>query len=78
MNDYEYALHYVLWGKWEDLFNLMLRSQDDLLRKKIERFLHAYYYALDQREIVQKHDRLISYLDHACGETTVYTFDILT
>lgn len=78
MKDYEQALYYVLWGKWEELFILMLQTKDDLLRLKIEHFLHAYYYASDQQEIVAKHDRLIAYLDFACGEKTIYTFDILT
>ncbi|HLS24023.1 MAG TPA: YhdB family protein [Pseudogracilibacillus sp.] len=76
MTDYERALYYVLWGKWDDLFTLMLRSEDDLLKKKIERFLNAYYYALSQEEVVRKHDQLIAYLDFATGEQTIYTFTI--
>lgn len=75
-NDYEHALHYVLWGKWDDLFTLMLRSHDDVLRKRIEHFLHAYYYALTHQEVVEKHDRLIAYLDYASGELPIYPFDI--
>lgn len=65
MNHYEHALHSVLWGKWDDLFTIMLRAQDDLLRKRIEQFLHAYYYAINQQEIIEKHDDLIDYLDYA-------------
>lgn len=76
MNDYEHALHYVLWGKWDELFTLMLRSHDDVLRKRIEHFLHAYYYALSHQEVVEKHDRLIAYLDYASGEQPIYPFDI--
>jgi len=76
MTDYERALYYVLWGKWDDLFTLMLRSEDDLLKKKIEQFLNAYYYALSQEEVVRKHDQLIAYLDFATGEQTIYTFTI--
>lgn len=76
MNDYEQALHYVLWGKWDELFTLMLRSHDDLLSKRIEHFLHAYYYALNQTEIVEKHDQLIAYLDFACHGVTLYSFQL--
>lgn len=65
MDHYEHALHSVLWGKWDDLFTFMLRCQDDLLRKRIEQFLHAYYYSLNQQEIMTKHDDLIEYLDYA-------------
>lgn len=76
MTDYEQALYFVLWGKWEELFSLMLRSKDDFLKKKIERFLHAYYYGGSQEEIVRNHDRLIAYLDFVTGEDTVYTFTL--
>lgn len=65
MLDYEYALNYVLWGRWDDLFTLMLRTKDDLLCKKIQLFLHAYYYSHKQSEIIQTHDNLLFYIDHA-------------
>ncbi len=65
MNHYEHALHFVLWGKWDDLFTLMLRSNDDILRKRIEQFLHAYYYSINHHEIIERHDQLIEYIDHA-------------
>lgn len=78
MNDYEHALYYVLWGKWDDLFTLMLRSEDDLLRKRIEHFLYAYHYALNQDEIITKHDELIAYIDYANGEEAVFSFTIMT
>lgn len=63
-HDYEYALHFVLWGKWDDLFTLMLRTHDDLLRKKIQNFLYAYYYSTKQSEMLQTHDKLLHYLDY--------------
>lgn len=65
MDHYEHALHFVLWGKWDDLFTLMLRARDDMLRKKIEQFLNAYYYSINHNEIIEKHDELIDYIDHA-------------
>lgn len=64
-HDYEYALHYILWGKWDDLFTLMLRTNDDLLSKRIQLFLHAYFYASKQSEIIHTHDDLLFYIDHA-------------
>lgn len=63
--DYELALQYILYGKWDALFTLMLRTKDDLLEKKIHLFLHAYYYASADREILEKHDELLWYIDHA-------------
>jgi hypothetical protein len=63
--DYELALNYVLWGRWDDLFTLMLRTKDDLLEKKIHQFLHAYYYASANKEIIDTHDNLLFYIDHA-------------
>lgn len=63
--DYEYALNYVLWGRWDDLFTLMLRTKDDMLGKRIQMFLHAYYYSSKQKEIIERHDALLMYIDHA-------------
>lgn len=65
MGDYELALNYVLWGRWDDLFTLMLRTRDDLLGKKIQVFLHAYYYSSKNKEIINSHDQLLFYIDHA-------------
>lgn len=65
MLEYEYALNYVLWGRWDDLFTIMLRTKDNLLEKKIEQFLHAYYYPSQQINVEQSHDELLHYLEHA-------------
>lgn len=70
MLEYEYALNYVLWGRWDDLFTIMLRTHDDMLKKKIHQFLHAYYYSPEQQIIVETHDELLGYLEHA--KTTSY------
>lgn len=71
MDHYEHALHFVLWGKWDDLFTLMLRANDDILRKKIEQFLNAYYYSINHNEIVEKHDELIEYIDYALRKSDI-------
>lgn len=65
MLEYEYALNYVLWGRWDDLFTIMLRTKDNLLEKKIHQFLHAYYYPHHQQEMVETHNELLHYLEHA-------------
>ncbi|HLR68606.1 YhdB family protein [Virgibacillus alimentarius] len=63
--DYDKALYYTLWGQWDDLLVLMVRTKDDMLSKKIELFLHAYHYAPDQKSILESHDDLLYYLEHA-------------
>jgi hypothetical protein len=70
--DYELALNYVLWGHWDDLFTLMLRTKDDLLEKKIHQFLHAYYYSSANKEIIATHDNLLFYIDHAMENMLVH------
>jgi hypothetical protein len=63
--DYDKALYYTLWGQWDDLLVLMVRTQDDMLSKKIQLFLNAYNYAPDQQTVLNSHDNLMYYLDHA-------------
>ncbi|MEI3607121.1 YhdB family protein [Pseudogracilibacillus sp. SE30717A] len=71
--DYEYALNYVLWGRWDDLFTLMIRTNDDMLGKKIQLFLNAYYYSSKQKEIIDTHDELLFYIDHAIVSSTIHS-----
>ncbi|AVQ98548.1 YhdB [Oceanobacillus picturae] len=63
--DYDKALYFTLWGQWDDLLVLMVRTKDDMLSKKIQLFLHAYHYSLDQSKIMSSHDNLLYYVDHA-------------
>ncbi|MGY0693835.1 YhdB family protein [Virgibacillus sp. FSP13] len=63
--DYDKALFYSLWGQWDDLLVLMVRTNDDMLSKKIQNFLYAYHYSLDQTKILSLHDELLYYIDHA-------------
>jgi len=69
--DYDKALYYTLWGQWDDLLVLMVRTNDDLLSKKIQYFLNAYHYSLDQSKIIDSHDNLLFYLDHAMKQDSV-------
>ncbi|GAA0595822.1 YhdB family protein [Virgibacillus siamensis] len=63
--DYDKALFYTLWGQWDDLLVLMVRTEDDMLSKKIQHFLHAFHYSPDQAKIMESHDSLLYYIDHA-------------
>ncbi|MBY7143006.1 hypothetical protein KFZ56_08040 [Virgibacillus sp. NKC19-3] len=63
--DYDKALYYTLWGQWDDLLVVMVRTDDDMLSKKIQLFLNAYHYSLDQEKIMNSHDNLLYYIDHA-------------
>lgn len=63
--DYDKALYYTLWGHWDDLLVLMVRTKDNLLAKKIEHFLHAYHYPVSEQWLNQKHNALLQYIDHA-------------
>lgn len=70
--DYDKALYFTLWGQWDDLLILMVRTKDDLLSKKIEAFLHAFHYSGNEQEIMTNHDSLLHYIDHAMGHTPIH------
>lgn len=63
--DYDKALYNTLWGQWDELLILMVRTEDDLLSKRIEHFLHAFHYATDENAVITSHDNLLYYIDHA-------------
>lgn len=63
--DYDKALYYTLWGQWDELLVLMVRTDDDMLSKKIQLFLNAYHYSTNQTRIMESHDNLLYYVDHA-------------
>ncbi|MCT2535775.1 YhdB family protein [Aquibacillus koreensis] len=67
--DYDKALYYTLWGQWDDLLVLMVRTNDDLLSKRIEVFLHAFHYHAKEQEVMNSHEELLRYIDHAMGQT---------
>lgn len=74
--DYDKALHFMIWGQWDDLLVLMVRTRDHFLSKKIESFLHACYYPGHESEMLKSHESLLSYIDHAQAttETPVYIY----
>ncbi|MBM7540063.1 YhdB family protein [Amphibacillus cookii] len=63
--DYDKALYYTMWQQWDDLLVIMVRTKDDLLSKKIEAFLHAFRFEKNTKTIIQLHENLLHYLDHA-------------
>ncbi|GGD02629.1 hypothetical protein GCM10007216_36730 [Thalassobacillus devorans] len=68
-SDYDKALYYTLWGQWDDLLILMVRTEDQFLSKKIEVFLHAFHYHSTEKEVLESHENLLSYIDHAMVST---------
>ncbi|WP_078060083.1 MULTISPECIES: YhdB family protein [Gracilibacillus] len=66
--DYDKALYYTLWGEWDNLLVLMVRTKDDLLSKKIEHFLHAYHYPVSDMYLTDMYNQLILYIDYALIE----------
>jgi len=63
--DYDKALYYTLWGQWDELLLLMVRTEDDLLSKKIHHFLNDYHYSRDTEKVSESHDNLLYYIEHA-------------
>lgn len=76
IHDYDKALYYTLWGQWDELLILMVRTKDDFLSKKIEKFLNAYHYSLDEERIMRTHDQLLYYLDHAMQQDSSVTLEM--
>lgn len=70
--DYDKALYYTLWGQWDELLVLMIRTDDDFLSKRIENFLNTYHYSLDEDKIMNTHDQLLHYLDHAMQQEEIF------
>lgn len=74
--DYDKALFYTLWGQWDDLLVLMVRTEDDMLSKKIQHFLNAFHYSPDQSKIIESHDSLLYYIDHAMKYTPAAVMEV--
>lgn len=74
--DYDKALYYTLWGQWDDLLVLMVRTSDDVLCKKIEHFLHAYHYNDNEHEVLGFHTNLLHYVEHAMKQLNTETIQM--
>ncbi|MFC0523378.1 YhdB family protein [Pontibacillus salicampi] len=73
--DYDKALYFTLWGQWDDLLVLMVRTKDDILSKRIESFLHAYHYSPQDEDVLTSHQNLLQYIDHAM--VTIPPFSVM-
>lgn len=69
MIDYDKALYYTHRSEWDNLIILMVRTKDDMLSKRIERFLHAYYFSKDYTLIERQLFSLLRFLEHAAEVT---------
>lgn len=74
--DYDKALYYTLWGQWDELLLLMVRTEDDLLSKKIHHFLNDYHYSTNKEKIIESHDNLLYYVDHAMNTAPTLMMEI--
>ncbi|WAA12969.1 YhdB family protein [Fervidibacillus halotolerans] len=63
--DYDRALYYTFHSQWDNLLVLMVRTRDDLLSKKIEQFLHAYYFQQDDKIVKSRLMSMLDYVEHA-------------
>lgn len=77
--DYDKALYYTHRSQWDNLLILMVRTQDDLLSKRIEHFLHAYQFNRNDADVEKCLYGLLQYIDHASGAAAeVYSQPIYT
>ncbi|MCY8230408.1 YhdB family protein [Priestia filamentosa] len=65
MLDYDRALYYTHRSQWDNLLILMVRTNDDLLSKRIEHFLHAYNFERNERIVEENLYSLLCYIDYA-------------
>lgn len=71
LDDYERAIYYVMWGDFDPLMVLMCRTKDDFLAQRIHLFLHQYYYSPSKKDVLERHDELLNYIDHAMQEVKI-------
>lgn len=63
--DYDRALYYAHRADWDNLLILMVRTEDHLLAKKIEYFLHARAFPCPRSVVEQTFYSLFHYIEHA-------------
>ena len=74
--DYDNALYCTLWGHWDNLIDIMAKSSDDLLAKKIETFLAQLHFCPDEGIVLAARNDLLHYIDHAMHMTPMPTIEI--
>lgn len=75
--DYDRALYYTYRSEWDNLLILMVRTKDNFLSKKIEKFLHAYYFQADDSVVKDHLYSLLHYIDHANNQALHFQEELL-
>lgn len=70
--DYDRALYYTYRSEWDNLLILMVRTKDHFLSKKIEKFLHAYYFHPGSKLVKEQLLALLQYIDHASRQAITW------
>lgn len=70
--DYDRALYYTYHSQWDNLLILMVRTKDDFLSKKIEHFLHAYYFNKNSQLLERYLLSLLHYADYANEKARIW------
>lgn len=63
--DYDQALLFLYQLDWDSLMTLKANTDDDLLAKRIEILLQAYFSEKNYSHLEQDYFALLNYLDHA-------------
>ncbi|WP_347550233.1 YhdB family protein [Pseudalkalibacillus hwajinpoensis] len=64
ITDYDKALYYTHHCACIDLSVLMMKTEDDILSKRIEQFIHAFIRETEFVKVKAARDELLSYIDY--------------
>ncbi len=64
MHEYDATLFYLHRMACNELMTIMTAAEDDILAKKIEKFVKAFLYDSDFSKVEKAYDSLLHYLDH--------------
>ncbi|WP_226658181.1 YhdB family protein [Pseudalkalibacillus hwajinpoensis] len=64
ITDYDKALYYTHHCACIDLSILMMKTEDDILSKRIEQFVHAFIRETEFMKVKEARDTLLSYIDY--------------
>jgi hypothetical protein len=64
ITDYDKALYYTHHCACIDLSILMMKTEDDILSKRIEQFVHAFIQETEFMKVKEARDTLLSYIDY--------------
>ncbi|WP_377889100.1 YhdB family protein [Alkalihalobacillus sp. R86527] len=64
ITDYDKALYYTHHCACIDLSVLMMKTDDDILAKRIEKFVHAFIRETEFMKVKDARDNLLTYIDY--------------